>query len=348
MLPRLMLCVVLLWPALLSAEKTGAYLGAKPTVVPDWFKHSFLDFEEDVAEAAASGKRIMLYFHQDSCPYCARLIDENLSDPEIKSFVQKHFDVIDINMWGDREVVSIGGQSFPEKAFARALTVQYTPTMIFLNEQGKTALRLNGYYPPRQFRLALEFVAGQKELEMSFNEYVVAQSKGQGRGLIGEDFFLDETDLAANRQHSKRYLAVYFEAADCDLCELLHDKVLSDGPTRRLIGDMDSVQIDIFSDKLITTPSGISLSQRDYAKSLNIGYTPSVVFYDPAGKEVHRIDGFLKTFHFQSSLAYVLEQGYLAEPSFQRYIAARGEKLREMGFDTDIWGYQSFHPDEVK
>ncbi len=348
MMFRLMLYAVLLWPGLLLAEKTGAYLGAKPTVVPDWFKHSFLDFEEDVAEAAAGGKRIMLYFHQDSCPYCARLIDENLSDPEIKAFVQKHFDVIDINMWGDREVVSIGGQGFTEKSFASALKVHYTPTMIFLNEQGKTALRLNGYYPPRQFRLALQFVAGHQEHEMSFNEYVVAQSKGQGRGLIDEDFFLNESDLAANRQQSERYLAVYFESADCDLCELLHDKVLSDAPTRRLIKDMDNVQIDIFSDNPIRTPSGASLSQRDYAKSLNIGYTPSVVFYDPEGKEVHRIEGFLKTFHFQSTLAYVLEKGYLSEPSFQRYIAARGEKLRELGFDTDIWGYQSFHPAEAQ
>jgi len=52
----------------------------------------------------------------------------------------------------------------------------------------------------------------------------------------------------------------------------------------------------------------------------------------------------LKTFHFQSTFAYVLEKGYVTEPSFQRYIAARGEKLREMGYDTDIWGYRSFHP----
>ena len=348
MIRKSLMWTLLLWPALALAEPTGAYLGARPTELPAWFKNSFLDFEEDVAEAAANDRRIMLYFHQDSCPYCARLVDENLSDPEIKSFVQRHFDVIDINMWGDREVVSIGGQSFSEKAFAAALKVQYTPTLVFLDEQGKTALRLNGYYPPRQFRLALQYVAERKEDSLSFNEFVVAQNPGQGQGLIAEDFFSGDTDLAGNRRTSDRYLAVYFEAADCDLCELLHDKVLSDGPTRKLIESMDNVQLDILSDEAVITPSGQRLSQRAYAEQLNIGYTPSVVFFDPDGKEVHRIDGFLKTFHFQSTLAYVLEKGYESQPSFQRYIAERGEKLREKGYDTDIWGYQSFHPAEAQ
>ena len=31
---------------------------------PDWFKQSFLDLQEDVADAKAEGKRIILYFHQ--------------------------------------------------------------------------------------------------------------------------------------------------------------------------------------------------------------------------------------------------------------------------------------------
>jgi thioredoxin-related protein len=68
-----------------------------------------------------------------------------------------------------------------------------------------------------------------------------------------------------------------------------------------------------------------------------------VVFFDEAGKEVMRISAFLKTFHFQSVYAYVLDKAYLEEPEFQRYISARAEYIREAGFDTDIWGYDSFH-----
>ena len=52
---------------------------------------------------------------------------------------------------------------------------------------------------------------------------------------------------------------------------------------------------------------------------------------------------FLKTFHFQSVYAYVLEKAYLDQPQFQRYIEARADRIREAGFDADIWGYESFH-----
>ena len=56
-----------------------------------------------------------------------------------------------------------------------------------------------------------------------------------------------------------------------------------------------------------------------------------------------RIGAFMKTFHFQSVYDYILQKAYLHEHSFQRYISERAEKIREAGFDTNIWGYQSSH-----
>ncbi|MCK5091158.1 MAG: thioredoxin, partial [Gammaproteobacteria bacterium] len=50
---------------------------------PDWFKLSFLDIREDVEEATAEGKRVLLYFYQDGCPYCAKLIRDNFSQRAI-------------------------------------------------------------------------------------------------------------------------------------------------------------------------------------------------------------------------------------------------------------------------
>jgi len=324
--------------------KPGAYLGAESAETPGWFKESFLDFEEDVAEAATENKRVMIYFHQDGCPYCAKLVKENFEDPLLQDYVRQHFDGIEINMWGDREIVSVGGKSFTEKNFASALKVQYTPTLLFLNEQGKVALRLNGYYPPDQFRQALRFVAQKQERLQSFNEFMLSQQALPTGQLIAEDFFLPQSNLQQLLTSSAKPLAIYFEAPECIECQTLHERILTDAPTRALVQQMDNVQLNVFSDDLITSPDGEKMSHRDFARKLDIGYTPAVVLFDSTGQEVHRMDGFLKTFHFQSSLAYVLEHAYREQPSFQRYISARGEKLREMGFDTDIWGYKSFHP----
>jgi thioredoxin-related protein len=325
-----------------TESKTGKYLGARTAEKPDWFKSSFLEFEEDVNEATAAGRRVMLYFHQDGCPYCARLVEENFADPELKTYIIDHFDGIALNLWGDREVVSVGGRDFTEKSFAAALNVQYTPTLVFLDESGKVVLRLNGYYPPADLRAALRFVAQQQEKQTSFSQYRL-DSLGRDGELLHQDFFIDQTDLQALQRNQQRPLAVYFESADCRECETMHRRILTDTATRKLVQQASNVQFNIASQQGLTTPDGRQTTAQQWALDLGIAYTPSLVFFDVDGKEVMRIDAFLKTFHFQSVYAYVLEKAYLDEPRFQRYISARADHLREAGYDTDIWGYDSFH-----
>jgi thioredoxin-related protein len=323
--------------------KPGEYFGAIQSEKPEWFKESFLEFDYDVAEAAAQGRRVMLYFHQDGCPYCARLVQENFTDPEIRDYIIRHFDGISLNMWGDREVVSIGGRQFTEKKFAAALEVQYTPTLLFLDESGKTILRLNGYYPPADFRAALTYAAEKMEQKVSFSDYRLEKLAAQQGELIDEDFYLDATDLGKVLRETGKPLAVYFESPGCAECETMHRRVLSDRATRKLVTRAANVQFDVRSGETLVTPSGETTTVRQWASDLGISYTPSLVFFDTQGKEVMRISAFLKTFHFQSVYAYVLEEAYLEEPEFQRYISARADHIREAGFDTDIWGYESFH-----
>ncbi len=344
-----LLLLALLGPfALVQAqEKTGQYLGSRESEIPEWFKESFLDFEEDVAEARENDRRVLLYFYQNGCPYCAKLVEENFQEPEIRDYVQNRFDGIAVNMWGDREV-RIGGKDYTEKTFAEALKVQYTPTLLFLDEQGRVVLRLNGYYPPARLRKALRFAGEGMEKKTSFANYMLDSAKPVRGKLIDEDFFLETRDLKSLIRGDGKYLAVYFEAPACNDCEVMHKRVLSDPPTRALAKQMNNVQLDVYDETPVVTVDGRRISARDYARELGIAYTPSVVFFDDQGREVHRIEGFLKTFHFQSSLAYVLEQGYRTQPSFQRYISARGEKLREQGYDTDIWGYDSAFPAEAQ
>lgn len=71
---------------------------------PAWFANSFLDIREDVSEAASAGKRVILYFYQDGCPYCRKLLETNFALQETENKARKHYEVIAINIWGDREV----------------------------------------------------------------------------------------------------------------------------------------------------------------------------------------------------------------------------------------------------
>ena len=52
-----------------SETSLGTFSGAKPTEYPPWFKESFLEFADDIAEAAEQGNRpLAVFFVQKQCP----------------------------------------------------------------------------------------------------------------------------------------------------------------------------------------------------------------------------------------------------------------------------------------
>ena len=320
-------------------EKIGSFSGAKPTTHPTWFKESFLDFEEDIAEAAAQGKRLVLYVYQSGCPYCNALVQHNFAQRDIAQTTQDYFDLVTINMWGDREVIQVGGQSFTEKTLAEALKVQFTPTLLFFNEAGKVVLRVNGYYPPDAFRAALEYARTHTNQSSSFNEFMstLPSVNRESGSLHSEVFFVPPPfDLSAR---DGRPLAVFFEQSHCLECDTFHQKVLSQPIVRSQVEKLTAVQLDLWSDIPIVTPDGRSTTARKWARELDVGFAPTVVLFDASGAEVVRLEAAFQTFHTQGIFRYVLDQSYEQQPSFQRYLSMHADELREQGYDVDIWSY---------
>ncbi|HEC13992.1 MAG TPA: hypothetical protein ENI80_12240 [Acidiferrobacteraceae bacterium] len=315
----------------------GEFFGAKPTKHPEWFKDSFLDFRDDIKMAASQSKRVLLYVYQDGCPYCNKFVDYNFAQKDILDKTQKHFDLIAVNLWGDREVINTQGTVTTEKEFTKSIGVKYTPTLVFFDEQGGVALRVNGYYPPHNFRIALDYVAEKKEKTQSFRDYYAAHTPIPSEGSLNkENFFLPAPHNLARA--SKRPLAVFFEQKQCDNCDALHKKTLKYPGTKDLIAKVDNVQLDMWDDKTeITTPDNKKTTPRKWAKSLNIAFAPSIVFFDTDGKEVARTDAFLRGFHTQTLYDYVINKGYKSQPEFQRYLQHRSEALQAKGSNVDIW-----------
>jgi len=112
------ICLLAFQSLLVVAQAAdGKFYGAKQTIYPDWFKQSFLDIREDITEAAEQNKRLVLIFHQEGCPYCNLLVERNLSQKNTEDKLKQSFDVIEINMWGDREVTGFAGAIYPDYAF---------------------------------------------------------------------------------------------------------------------------------------------------------------------------------------------------------------------------------------
>lgn len=153
--------------------------------VPSWFAVTFLEIPEDVRDAARAGKRVMIYFGQDGCVYCRRLMEVNFTQPDIVQKTRKHFVAIALDILGDREVQWVDGRRMSEKALTRALGIQFTPTLLFLDERGALVARLNGYVPPQRFAAALDYAAGLAGQGQRFEDFMQALPAEAGGGASG-------------------------------------------------------------------------------------------------------------------------------------------------------------------
>jgi len=303
---------------------------------PDWFKVSFLDLYEDIEEAAEANRRVMVYFYQDGCPYCKKLLEDNFGQRDITEKTQKYFDVVTINIWGDREV-TVGDKVVKEKDFAAALKVQYTPTLLFFNEETKAVYRANGYYPPEKFEVVLDYVGQKKESEISFQDYLARVAPQPASGKLHTEIsnVASDSDLKSALEKD-RYLLVIFGQKQCATCDELHLDILQRHESRELLKRLNVAVVDLWSDKKIITPDGSEQKIYDWAKKLDIKYAPSLVYFNDKGEEVFRSDGYLRSFHVQSVMDYVTTGAYLEQPNFQRYIDARADALRAQGVEVNL------------
>ncbi len=304
---------------------------------PDWFKASFLDLREDVAEAAKGNKGVILYFYQNGCPYCERLINVNFAEQEISGKARSKFDVIAIDIWGDREVTDLKGKLVTEKEFASIMKVQFTPTLLFLDGQGDVTLRTNGYYPPHKFSAALDYASGAGNPGETFADYFERLNPTPATGKLHIEHGFLRPPYSFALKGERKPLLVLFEQKECPACDELHNVIFRRAVTRALLNRFDIAVVDIWSNETLQTNTGELKSAREWAREMNIQYAPTLVFFNPMGKEVFRTEAYLRAFHIQSALDYVSSGAYRDEKEFQRYVQSRADELRAKGVKVDLW-----------
>jgi thioredoxin-related protein len=147
---------------------------AQPTLGDDglyhepWFLESLLELADDLDGAAAQGKRFAIMWELRGCPYCRNTHVINFAKPEIADFVKAHFDILQLNIIGAREVVDFDGVKLPEKRLAEKYGVRFTPTFQFFPERSaglasrepraREVTRAQGYLPPDDFLAMFKFV----------------------------------------------------------------------------------------------------------------------------------------------------------------------------------------------
>ncbi|MAN97797.1 thioredoxin family protein [uncultured Roseovarius sp.] len=127
--------LTLLAAALFALPVAAVELGDDGLHKTDWMRDTFKDLREDLADANAEGKRLMVIIEQRGCIYCTKMHEEVFPRPEIADFIRDNFFVVQLNLHGDLEVVDFDGESLSEKQAARKWGLLFTPSILFLPEE---------------------------------------------------------------------------------------------------------------------------------------------------------------------------------------------------------------------
>lgn len=305
----------------------------EPLSHPDWFKLSFLELQDDLDEAVAAGKRgLIIYFGQKYCAYCKELLQTNFGKQDIQAYTQRHFDVLGVDIHGSRSVTDFDGAEGNERSYALKQNVNFTPTLLFFDQAGREALRLSGYYPPYQFRAALEYVADGHYLKEDFRTYLaradVPRVFEQG-DLNYEEFFLPPPhNLSRTHRPGERPLIVFFEQPECHACDILHTGPLIEPRILARLGQFETVQLNLWGDQPVITPDGKRTTDGAWAEQLGLFYAPTLLFFDEHGREILRLDSVVQFYRLRNALDYVVSGAYKEFPTLQRWRDVQAESIK--------------------
>jgi len=310
----------------------GKFTGGSPHTMPEWFKESFMDMQEDVEEAKESDKHVMLFMTLKFCPYCTKMLKNNfIEGAELQPYIKENFDVIAIDIKGSKEITVTEDLTLTEKEYAKHLNVQYTPTILFLNQNNEVVVRVNGYRSSKNFKYILDFVKNKEYKNMKLTDYIEKVKNKTLYTLQKNKLFKNMTDYSKINGP----FAVIFEDGSCTQCNYLHNVTLKNKDVIEEINKFTVVRLNALSTKKIITPDGKVTTPNQWAKDLALDYRPGIVLFNDK-LERARIDALLYSFHFKELFRFVSTKEYKKYKSYLDYLRVRQQDLLNQGINIDI------------
>lgn len=110
-----------------------------------FFDQNLGDFKAELAAARKEGKTgILLMYEIDDCPFCHRMKETILIQPEVQDYFRRQFTIFSIDINGDNALVDFAGKATTEKKFSAEQRVRATPVFAFYDLEGRQMTRFTG------------------------------------------------------------------------------------------------------------------------------------------------------------------------------------------------------------
>ncbi len=172
----------------------------------EWLYKSALNLQEDLTTTQRQGKRLVILWEQPDCLYCQPMYEINLRIPRLVDKIKNNFNVIKLNILGDRKIFDLDGKALTEMEFAGKYEIRYTPTLQFLPESlakaaGKVGkdldvFRPEGYFKPFHFYFLFHYVQSKGyESQPNFQRWLGAIGLDMQAKNIKYDLWVDALPL---------------------------------------------------------------------------------------------------------------------------------------------------------
>ncbi len=165
---------LLLYTFIILAGKAAFAVEAPRDPYKFFFNETWGDFQEELKNAAAEGKKgVLIFFEMDECPFCHYMKMNILNQPSVQEYYRKNFLLFPVDIEGDIEIKNFNGKSVKQKDFAfKEHRVRATPVIAFFDLKGNRIFRHTGKTSGvEEFMWMADYVVNEKYKTMPFTTY---------------------------------------------------------------------------------------------------------------------------------------------------------------------------------
>jgi thioredoxin-related protein len=140
----------------------------------DTSKLQWYSFEQGLAEAKKTNKKMLVDVYTDWCGWCKKMDADTYSNSTVVSYLQEKYVVVKLNAESSSRL-SYQGKQYTERELAGEFGVSGYPTTLFFKSDGSTITGAPGYYGAADFKTVLSYIAEDRYLDTKFEDYAKAK-----------------------------------------------------------------------------------------------------------------------------------------------------------------------------
>jgi thioredoxin-related protein len=129
------------------------------------------DFNDGIAEAKKTNKKILIDVYTDWCGWCKRMDSQTYADKQVAKYLGERYVLVKLNAESAKKIF-YNDKQYTEREFSAAFGITGYPATLFLKSNGEAITIYPGFADAKRFMDVASFIAEDHYLTKKFDEYV--------------------------------------------------------------------------------------------------------------------------------------------------------------------------------